>query len=575
MAQRIVGLDIGTSALRAVELVVDNGSRPVLEAYGQVGLPPGAMVEGEVRDRSQVTAALRRLWREGGFRSTRVHLGVAGLRAITREMELPPVPPDELDSVVLLQADDIIPFPMERTSIASTVVARTVDSDGLPLIRVLVAAAHRDLIDGVVAAVEEAGLEPVNIDLDTAALSRAFALPGGADDPEVVVSVGAGLTMVVVHHGGALQFVRTIDLGGDAVTNALSSRLDLPFVDAELLKRSLGERGHHDATALAAAGAVVNELASEVHSSIRYYDSLPGRVPPSRVLMTGGGIRTVGLLAKVQDGIDIPVLEASPLSFVDVSRLGMSPGEAAAINQTAAIPIGLALDGPSRTHFDLMPQEVIVKHAERHVRRLLTLVAVGIVILLAVGTAWRVLSVRSAEHGVGTLQSLVTTINTVEIPRYDSAVKLADEVTALQTQLAPLVSHEVDWLVVLNQLGQYMPASAVLSGLDLTAATYPGTTTAPASTPSSTAPSKGAAVTTIGTGTSTVMVGDLTEVTQFGLTMAKSPALSSVVPSGAVSAGSSGSGTGTSTPQVSFPVSFDITTAAHSQRLSLFTQPIP
>src|SRR5487761_1278106 len=97
MAQRIVGLDIGTSALRAVELVSDNGSRPVLEAYGQVGLRPGVIVDGEVRDQSQVAAALRRLWKEGGFRSTQVQLGVAGLRAITREMELPPLPPGELD----------------------------------------------------------------------------------------------------------------------------------------------------------------------------------------------------------------------------------------------------------------------------------------------------------------------------------------------------------------------------------------------------------------------------------------------------------------------------------------------
>ena len=142
MGERIVGLDIGTSALRAVELIVEDGRPPVLEAFGQVGLPPGIIVDGEIRDRAQVVSAIRRLWRNGGFKTNRVRLGVAGLRAITREIELPPVPPDEVAAAVVLQAEDIVPFPIERTSVASAVISRTEDAEGLPLIRVLVAAAH-------------------------------------------------------------------------------------------------------------------------------------------------------------------------------------------------------------------------------------------------------------------------------------------------------------------------------------------------------------------------------------------------------------------------------------------------
>lgn len=557
MAQRIVGLDIGTSALRAVELVVDNGDKPSLEAYGQVGLPQGAMVDGEVRDAVQVTAALRRLWREGGFKTTRVHLGVAGLRAITREMELPPLPPEELNAAVSLQAEDVVPFPIERTSIASSVISRTVDGEGMPLIRVLVAAAHRDLIDGVVAAVEGAGLEPVAIDLDTAALSRAFTLPGSGGEPEAVVSVGAGLTMVIVHHGGTLQFVRTIDLGGDAITRAISGALDIPFADAEDTKRKLALPGPHDPTALAAAAKIVDELAGEIHNSIRYYSALPGRTPPARVLMTGGGVRTVGLLAKVQHGFDLPVLEASPLSFVDVSRLGISSAESEAINPTVAVPIGLALNGPTRTRFDLMPHEVAARRTEKRVRRGLILAAVGLVILLGALSAWRVLAVHSAQHQVATLQATVNRINNVEIPKYDKAVRLGDDVSSLQGQLKPLVAHEVDWLVVLNQFGEYLPQSAVLSNLDLATAKPVGISSSiPASTTSK----------NIGSGTTTVSTKNLTEVTQFGLAMAKSPGLSDVVLNGSVASATTG---------VRFPVSFLISTAAHSQRVKLFEERIP
>jgi type IV pilus assembly protein PilM len=562
MGEHIVGLDIGTSALRAIELVVEDGRPPVLEAFGQVGLPPGVIVDGEIRDRIQVTSAIKRLWRNGGFKTNKVRLGVAGLRAITREIELPPVPPDEVAAAVSLQAEDIVPFPIERTSLASAVISRTEDAEGLPLIRVLVAAAHRDLIDGVVAVVEEAGLEPEAIDLDTAALSRAFTLPGSTDEPEAVVSVGAGLTMVVVHHGGTLQFVRTIDMGGDTVTRALASSLDIPIADAEIVKRRMAQPGPHDRGAVRVMGNVVDQLADEVRSSIRYFSAMPGRTPPVRMLLTGGGARTAGFLEQLQATMDIPVLEASPLSFVDVSRLHVSPGEADSINQTVAVPLGLALNGATRTRFELIPPEVAAKRAARRRRRQLVLAGIATLIVLAGISAWRVLAVRSAEHQVATLQSTIHTINTVEMPRYDKAVRLGDEVTSLQHQLAPLVSHEVDWLVVLNQLGQYLPSSAVLDGVDLSAATPTGGT---ASTAAPTTRS------VIGRGSTTVFTHSLTEVTQFGLAMARSPGLSAVDLSGSVS----DSTTKADAFPVTFPVTFTITTAAHGQRERLFEERLP
>jgi type IV pilus assembly protein PilM len=558
MGERIVGLDIGTSALRAVELIVEHGRPPVLEAFGQVGLPPGIIVDGEIRDRAQVASAIRRLWRHGGFKTSRVRLGVAGLRAITREIELPPVPPDEVAAAVVLQAEDIVPFPIDRTSVASAVVSRTEDADGLPLIRVLVAAAHRDVIDGIVAAVEEAGLEPEGIDLDTAALSRAFTLPDGANEPEAVVSVGAGLSMVVVRHGGTLQFVRTIDMGGDTVTRALASALDVPIADAEIVKRRLAHPGPHDPAATRAVAEVVEQLADEVRSSLRFFGTLPGRIPPSRVLVTGGGARTVGLLEKLRALIDVPVLEASPLSFVDASRLRVSAREAESINQTVAVPLGLALNGPARTRFELIPPEVAARRAARRRRRQLTVALAGLVVVLAAVSAWRVLAVRSAQRQVHVLQSTIHTIDTVEMPRYDKAVHLGNEVTAFEHQLAPLVSHEVDWLVVLNQLGEYLPAPAVLNGVDLAAATPTGGTAV------STTVQPGPSV--IGTGSTTVFTHTLTQVTQFGLAMAGSPALSGVDLSGGVSAATTG---------VTFPVTFSITSAAHSRRLGQFEERIP
>src|ERR1700691_5973646 len=98
MAQ-VVGLDIGTSAVRASELEFGSGA-PVLVAFGQVGLPPGAIVDGEVQDLSAVSDAIVRLWQNGKFQSKSVVVGIAGLRAITREVDLPWVSDADIDSGV-------------------------------------------------------------------------------------------------------------------------------------------------------------------------------------------------------------------------------------------------------------------------------------------------------------------------------------------------------------------------------------------------------------------------------------------------------------------------------------------
>ena len=99
MARLTVGLDIGTSGVRAAEIDTSK-STPVLLTYGQVGLPPGSLVDGEIRDASSVTEAIQKLWKNGQFSGSSVIVGIAGLRAITREIDLPYVPDDEIDRLV-------------------------------------------------------------------------------------------------------------------------------------------------------------------------------------------------------------------------------------------------------------------------------------------------------------------------------------------------------------------------------------------------------------------------------------------------------------------------------------------
>src|SRR5687767_5181225 len=106
MAERVVGLDVATGAVRLAD--VEPGPRPVLKVFGQVALPPEAVSAGEVVDVEVVAEAIRQLLRETGLRQRTVRVGVASDRVMVRTIEIPDVPDDELADALRFQAQDYV-----------------------------------------------------------------------------------------------------------------------------------------------------------------------------------------------------------------------------------------------------------------------------------------------------------------------------------------------------------------------------------------------------------------------------------------------------------------------------------
>ena len=92
MARRLIGLDIGTNAVRVAE--IELSEPPRLTSFGQVALPPGAMRDGEVVDPAAVTDAIQRLWKELSLKKAPVRIGVASPRVLVRTVDLPTMSDD-------------------------------------------------------------------------------------------------------------------------------------------------------------------------------------------------------------------------------------------------------------------------------------------------------------------------------------------------------------------------------------------------------------------------------------------------------------------------------------------------
>ena len=462
MVTRRVSVEISSSAVRMAEIITGQ-RRPELVRLGQVALPARAVVDGVILEPGVVRVALERCMKEGGFAAGEVHLGIAGLRAIMRELEMPMVPDSEIDSAVRLQALDVIPFAIDKALISARPLEETVSPSGMPERRVLVAAAHRDLVDPLVDITVAAGLTPVSVEPTSSAMIRALYDPETAiDGPEAIISIGADLTSVTVHENGVPHFVRTIAEGGDTVTAAISGALDLPLADAEALKQNLDGPAPQVHTALDAARDASMSLIGELRSSIDYYATLTGRSPVRRVVVTGGGSRLYGFAEQLQQQLRLPVFTASALSRLDCSRLRLPADEIARLDPSVAVIVGLALPGPKDVkELDLLPPEVILGRRRHQVERTFVIVGAALIVVMVGLGAYRFIKVHDAENQVSALQTQISVINT-QIPRYDKVRQERAEILGLAAISNPIVNNEVYWPGVLTALKQSTPNGGTL-----------------------------------------------------------------------------------------------------------------
>jgi type IV pilus assembly protein PilM len=502
MAERVLGLDVGTSAVRVVEVAFErpargrHSARPAaVTRVGEVPLPPGAVRDGEVVDPAAVGAAIRELWRQTGLRSRDVRVGLTGPKVVVRVVDMPAMPDDELEGAIRFSAADHVPIPLDEAVLDHAVLepAPPAEPGGPPQVRVLVAAAYRSALDGLLAAVTAGGLRAVAVDLVPFALVRALSQPAAADefvdvpaDPgdgfvpppppvpaEAIVSVGAALTTVVVHEAGRPRFVRTVQAGGDMLTAAISDELGIEIDAAEAAKRDglrhaaeFDTEGPENDLARRAARVVELRLASilgEIQSGLAYWMHQSER-PLERIVLTGGGARAGDLAGR------LALLVGAPVELGVVQGLE-APESAAGAGAWAdhTVAAGLALGASAANwQIDLCPP---VKRSFRftgEMARRLAAAAVIVGLLLAGLSVRSVMGLRSDRAALAA-QKKTNTKMEAELADLDHLRRLQTDLDGGRRRVQAALAGDVAWPRFLDGLVRSMPESVWLQSLTVLA----------------------------------------------------------------------------------------------------------
>lgn len=388
MAKGRIGLDIGSTAVRAVEL--GGGDPPTVVKAAQVPLPAGAVENGEVKEPELVSDALRELWERGGFKARRVFMGVGNQRVVVREIALPYLPEKELRASLGFQVQEFIPMSVDEAVLDYDPIGEF-DQEDRRMLRMLLVAAQRQMVDTVVSAATGAKLEPVGLDLVPFAMVRSVGTTGVGMDledegDEAVIDIGAHVTNIVVHARGTVRFVRILPSGGRDITLAIARATGVDDEVAERLKRgeeldldqivtagqpaSLADdddAGDEPARPIDEPGNVPPPPAStppdavrvrdvamqraasfvdEIRSSLEFYTAQAQGARIARVLVTGGGSKLDGFLDLLRQRIPVQVDPGQVFTHAR-SQLSLSDEALAEAEPVLAVAVGLAIPGRS------------------------------------------------------------------------------------------------------------------------------------------------------------------------------------------------------------------------------------
>ncbi len=338
--KQVVGCDVGSSAIKIVELKPLKNDEFQLVHAAVAELSPEAIVDGAIMDSSLVVEALTRLISENGIKNSKFGGSLSGHSVIIKKIQLPSMTEAELAESIQWEAEQYIPFDINDVNL-DYVVLETGASDTMD---VLLVAVKRDRINDYTSVIVQAGKEPVLVDVDVFAVQNAFESNYSSRGETVaLVNVGASVMNINVLHDGNSVFWRDVAFGGNLYTEAIQREFNLPREDAEKLK--LGhEVGQVSKTQVESVLSSASEdLAAELQKTIDFFVATSSVDRLDRVMLSGGGALVANLEAVLQERFQVNVELLNPFRNIRYNESDFDPDW---INRNApamAVAVGLAI----------------------------------------------------------------------------------------------------------------------------------------------------------------------------------------------------------------------------------------
>jgi type IV pilus assembly protein PilM len=341
----IVGLDIGSSSVKAVVLQKRTRRGWKLVAAGDAPLPAGRPGNRHAHESEAISEVVSGLFDALRLRRARVAAALAGHAVIVKRLSLPAMTQAELADAIPWEAEQYIPFDLADVRLDYQVLETPGDNGTRTSLDVLLVAAKRDRVDDRAATIAQTGRRPAVIDVEAFALANAYEMnhPDRTDPLVALVHIGRSTTIVCLLEHGDLVFTRDIAIGGQLHLEAILHELGPSGADERAATRMLHRQVPSDLGADRIA-ALLHEasaqLVADVRKTIDFYLATAPAETLSRLVVSGGACQAAGLMERLTSEFSAPVDVFDP--FRRIARPSRTTA-ADASGPAYAIAVGLAM----------------------------------------------------------------------------------------------------------------------------------------------------------------------------------------------------------------------------------------
>ena len=332
-----IGLDIGSGFVKVVE-VDHSGDQPEVVRVAMRPLLPDAIVEGEIMDYGLVSDTVRGLFQEIGVKNAEVVTAIGGHDVIIKKIEMDRMKESDAREVIRWEAEQHVPFDIKSVELDFQIL--NPHEEGLQM-EVLLVAAKRELVDNKVGLLQDAGINPVIIDVDAFALHNAFEHnhPEAMEGIIALVNVGHETTNVNILEGGVPILTRDIPFGSRRIREDLQRERGLTAEQAEDVVQA--RETVDDLERFVDSSA--DEVAVGIERASAFLMTRDDGETLGRIFLSGGGARVPGMVESLGRRMNVETHLVNPFERVPVRA---DAAGTVSIDEAAPmllLPLGLAL----------------------------------------------------------------------------------------------------------------------------------------------------------------------------------------------------------------------------------------
>lgn len=315
----VLGVDIGQTSIK---LVVIDGESPGVFSLENIGESKISFEGSNEKDRSKyfagVASSLKSLMGDLKIRSKQVVAGLPESEVISRLVRLPPMKESEIMDALRFEAETFVPYPLDEVSIDYEVI----EKDDAGRLSIFVIAARNDLIQSYVKLFKSLGLELIALESPSVAYRRMIKNGIKTVERVIVLDLGEKYTDIFNINKSNVYFARSIPIGGESLTRAVSLGLGLDVNSAEEYKKAYGiKETELEGKIRAATLPVFNSITDEVRKAMALFSEDNGGKSVELLILSGGGANLPGMAEELTKLLGVEVQVAQPFINIDVSKV--------------------------------------------------------------------------------------------------------------------------------------------------------------------------------------------------------------------------------------------------------------